>query len=296
MGDYLRDAITLGGVYVLFSLGLTLSWGVLNILNLAHGNVLVAAALSAYLLTTQVALPMALLLPACMLVGALLGLGLELLVFRPIRARAADEESTQLAVLIGSVAAGALLYAIAERITDGRVRAVDPGTFTVTDYLVAGVRVSNLQLLIVGVSLVLSVLLALLVSRTRHGRALRAIAVDRVTCGLLGVPTARLAAVTMATAGALAGAGGLLLALHLGSVEASMTESLLLKAFAVIIIGGVGSVGGAILGAYLLAGAEVFSVAYLGSGVRDAVVFLVILGLLLLRPQGLFARTAWQRS
>ena len=75
-----------------------------------------------------------------------------------------------------------------------------------------------------------------------------------------------------------------------------MTESLLLKAFAVIIIGGVGSVPGAILGAYLLAVTEVVTVASLGSGVRDAVVFLVILGLLLLRPQGLFARTAWQRS
>lgn len=296
MTDYLRDAITLGGVYLLFGLGLTLSWGVLNVLNLAHGNVLVAAALSAYLLTTSSALPILVLLPACIVVGAVLGLALELLVFRPIRARARTEDSAALAILIGSIAAGAVLHAVNNGITGGLVRTIDPSTFPIETYPVLGTTVSNLQLLIVGLALGTGVALALFVTRTRQGRALRALAHDRRTCGLLGISADRLALTTMAIAGALAGAGGLLLALYIGSVEASMTDSLLLKAFAVIIIGGVGSVYGAIAGAFLIAAAEVSTVVLLGSGARDAVVFSVILVLLLLRPQGLFTRSAWQRA
>ncbi|WP_181781632.1 branched-chain amino acid ABC transporter permease [Pseudonocardia pini] len=295
MADYLRDALVLGGVYTVFALGLTLSWGVLNVLNLAHGNVLVAAALSGYLLSL-VGVPLPVLLVLCAVVGALLGALLEILVFRPIRARAGSAEGAGLAVLIGSIAAGAVLFAVAERITDGRVRAIDTGSFQVTAIPVAGTSVTAVQIAIVALSLVLSVGLAVLVRRTRTGRALRALAHDPRTCGLLGISANRLSVGTMAVAGGLAGVAGLLLAVHIGSVEASMTESLLLKAFAVIIVGGVGSVGGAVLGAYLIAATEVATVVFLGSGAREAVVFAIILVLLLLRPQGLFARSAWQRA
>lgn len=296
MADYLRDAIVLGGVYTLFALGLTLSWGVLNVLNLAHGNVLVAAALSAYLLADTAVLPVWMLLVVCIAVGGALGAFLEIVVFRPIRARARSDDSAGLTILIGSIASGAVLFAISDRITDGQVRTIDTGSFEVVAFPFLGTTVTNVQVLIVALSLVLSLALALFVSRSKQGRALRALAHDPHTCGLLGISARRLSIATMTTAGALAGAGGLLLAIHIGSVEASMTDSLLLKAFAVIIVGGVGSVYGAILGAYLIAAAEVATVAYLGSGVRDAVVFLIILALLLLRPQGLFARAAWQRA
>lgn len=296
MLDYLRDAVVLGGVYTIFALGLTLSWGVLNVLNLAHGSVLVASALAAYLLTVDAALPLWVLMPACVLVGALLGVALELLVFRPIHRRAHSEEDASLSILIGSVAAGAFLFAISNRITDGRVRSIDPRAFRIEEYSIAGTRVSNIQILIVAIALLATVALGLFVNRTRQGRALRALAFDPGACGLLGISASRLALTTMATAGALAGASGLLLALYIGSVEASMTGSLLLKAFAVIVVGGVGSVYGTLLGAYLIASAEVATVANLGSGLRDAVVFTVILVILLCRPQGLLARAAWQRA
>jgi branched-chain amino acid transport system permease protein len=295
VADYLRDAIVLGGVYTVFALGLTLSWGVLNVLNLAHGNVLVAAALVGYLLG-EAGLPIPVLLPLCILAGALLGAVLELAVFRPIRTRARSPEAAGLAILIGSIAAGSVLFAAAEEVTDGRVRTIGTGSFEVTTFPFLGTTVTTLQVLIVGLSLVLGLGLAVYVRRSRTGRALRALAHDPTTCGLLGISANRLGLATMAVAGGLAGAAGLLLALHIGSVEASMTESLLLKAFAVIVIGGVGSIGGAVLGAYLVAAAEVGTVAFLGSGAREAVVFAIILALLLLRPQGLFARTAWQRA
>ncbi|MFC4945756.1 branched-chain amino acid ABC transporter permease [Pseudonocardia sp. GCM10023141] len=295
MADYLRDAIVLGGVYTVFALGLTLSWGVLNVLNLAHGNVLVAAALTGYLLS-DAGMPFAALLPLCILAGAVLGALLEIAVFRPIRARARSTEAAGLAILIGSIAAGSVLFAAAEEITDGRVRTIGTGTFDIVSFPFLGTTVTTLQVLIVALSLVLGLGLAVFVRRSRTGHALRALAHDPATCGLLGISAGRLGVATMAVAGGLAGAAGLLLALHIGSVEASMTESLLLKAFAVIVLGGVGSIGGAVVGAYLIAGVEVGTVALLGSGAREAVVFAIILVLLLVRPQGLFARTTWQRA
>lgn len=296
MTDYLRDAVVLGGLYSLFALGLTLSWGVLNVLNLAHGSILVAAAVSAYLITDAVAVSIWILLPLCIVVGSILGLAVEGLVFRPIRSGARDDEHAGLSIMIGSLAVGALLFAITERITDGQVRAVDPGTLEIVTFSVGGTVISNIQILIVAVSAVASVALGLFVNRSRQGRALRALAFDRGTAELLGVSAGRLGLATMATAGALAGAAGLLLALYIGSVEANMTQSLLLKAFAVIIVGGVGSVYGAVLGAYLIALAEVATVHNFGSGLRDGVAFILILTLLLVRPQGLFAKTSWQRA
>lgn len=296
VADYVRDALVLGGLYSLFAMGLTLSWGVLNILNLAHGSILVAVAVFAYLITDGTAVSIWLLLPLCAVIGAIFALLCESLVFRPIRARSRDDEDAGLSIMIGSLAVGALLFAITERVTDGQVRAVDPDTLKYKDYNFAGTTVSNIQILIVVVALATGVALALFVNRTRQGRALRALAFDRQLAGLLGVSAERLALATMALSGALAGAAGLLVALYIGSVEANMTQSLLLKAFAVIVVGGVGSIYGTMVGAYVIAIAEVATVYYFGSGLRDAVAFVFILGLLLLRPQGLFAKTAWQRA
>lgn len=295
MDEYVRDAIVLGGVYTMFALGLTLSWGVMNVLNLAHGNVLVAAALGTYLLTRDADLTIWLFLPFCMLVSGAISVAIEVLVFQPIRRRAGSHESAELATLIGSIGAGALLLAISLKVTGGEVRSVSTTAFEVKSFDLLGVEVNNIQVLIVGLSLVLSVALALFVSRTRTGQAVRALAYDRYACGLLGISSTRLGIATMFVSGALAGAAGVLLALYLGSVDAHMSESLLLKAFAVIILGGVGSVYGAIAGAYVISTAEVFTVAYVDSSLRDGVAFAVILVLLLLRPQGLFARARWQR-
>ena len=133
-------------------------------------------------------------------------------------------------------------------------------------------------------------------TRTRHGRALRALAQDPYTCGLMGISQNALAAATMFVSGALAGVAGVLLAMQLNTVEARLGEPLLLKAFAVIILGGVGSVQGAIAAAFLLALAETVTDVYIGTSVRDAVAFGLIILLLLFRPQGLFSRVAWQRA
>lgn len=296
MSGYVLDAIVLGAIYSLFALGMTLSWGVLNVLNLAHGAIFMFGALIAYLITKDSGMSLLLALPISAIGAGLIAVALEMTAFRQIRRRVADESGAELAMLIASVGAGAVLIAAAQNITHNEIVAINESTFQVHQYSIVGLAITNVELLIVGTCLVLSVGLAAFITRSRHGRALRALAFDPYTCGLMGISADRLARITMFVSGALAGVAGVLLALQLSVVEAHMGEGLLLRAFAAIILGGIGSIGGAIAGAFVLAFAETFTVAYISPDLRDAVAFALILLLLLLRPQGLFSRVQWQRA
>jgi branched-chain amino acid transport system permease protein len=297
LAQQLVNAITLGSIYMLFAIGLSLSWGILNILNLAHGAILMFGALAAYLMArdlTEVSLVVV--LPAAMLVCGAVAVLLELVAFRPIRRRVADMHAAELAMLIASVGAASVIVAIAEDVTDNAVVSIGETVFKVQATTILGVRVTNIEIVVVVLAIGLSAVLAWFVSSTRHGRALRALAVDPYMSGLLGINPDRMAGLTMFVSGAIAGAAGVLLAIQLDAFDARMGEPLLLKAFAVIILGGVGSIAGAVAGAYLLALTETIMVAYIAGGLQDAVAFALIIVLLLFLPQGLFARKAWQRA
>jgi branched-chain amino acid transport system permease protein len=290
------NVVVIGSIYTLFALGLTLSWGVLNILNLAHGATFMFGGLLAYLVTRHSALSLWIVLPIAAVACGLIAVLLEVVAYRQIRRRVADLHASELATMIASIGAGAMLVAIAEKITSNQLVGVNPNTFKVHGTHLLGLRITNLEIVIIVTAALLSVALVLFVTRSRHGRALRALAQDPYTCGLLGISPDRLAAATMFVSGALAGVAGVLLAMQLNTVEAHLGEPLLLKAFAVIILGGVGSVTGAIASAFILALAETMTDVYVSTSVSDAVAFGLIILLLLFRPQGLFSRVAWQRA
>jgi branched-chain amino acid transport system permease protein len=283
------NVVVIGSIYTLFALGLTLSWGVLNILNLAHGATFMFGGLLAYLVTKDTALSLWIVLPISAIACGLIAVLLEIVAYRPIRNRVADLHAAELATMIASIGAGAVLVALAEVITENQLVGINTETFVVKRTEILGVGITNLEIVIIVMALLLSGLLVYFVTRTRHGRALRALAQDPYTCGLMGISQNTLAATTMFVSGAL-------LAMQLNTVEARLGDPLLLKAFAVIILGGVGSVQGAIAAAFLLALAETVTDVYIGTSVRDAVAFGLIILLLLFRPQGLFSRVAWQRA
>ncbi len=258
------NVVVIGSIYTLFALGLTLSWGVLNILNLAHGATFMFGGLLAYLVTKDTALSLWLVLPISAIACGLIAVVLELVAYRPIRNRVADLHAAELATMIASIGAAAVLVALAEVITENQLVGINPESFNVTRTEIFGVGITNLEIVIVVMALILSAVLVYFVTRTRHGRALRALAQDPYTCGLMGISQNALAAATMFVSGALAGVAGVLLAMQLNTVEARLGEPLLLKAFAVIILGGVGSVQGAIAAAFLLALAETFTDVYIG--------------------------------
>jgi branched-chain amino acid transport system permease protein len=199
-------------------------------------------------------------------------------------------------MLIASVGVAAIPVALAVELTGNQSVALAHPILTVRSYDVLGVRVTNIELLIIVGALAMSAALAWFVHASRHGRALRALAFDPEACGLFGISATRAAIMTMFVSGALAGAAGVMLSVQLNTVEAHMGDPLLMKAFAVIILGGVGSMGGTIAAAFLLAVVETGVVVYIGAGSKDLVAFALIMVLLLLRPEGLFSRTAWQRS
>ncbi|MBD8605492.1 branched-chain amino acid ABC transporter permease [Aeromicrobium sp. CFBP 8757] len=292
----LVNALTLGSIYTLFSLGLSLAWAGLGILNLAHGSIFMTGALTAWKLSqTAPQLPFVVVLLVAVVIGGALGLAMEFLVFRPVRKRATSEHQSALTMVIATVATAALLIAVAVQITGGQPRSVGRDLFTVSTYDLGSVRISNIQLIIIVTALVASAGVARFIQKSRHGRALRALAVDRDMAKMSGVSADFLSAGTVAVAGAAAGLAGLLLAVQVNAVEAHVGEPLLFKAFAILIIAGVGSIRATVIAAFALAVIETAVVAYWASDLRDVVVFAVIIAFLVVRPQGISSK-GWQRA
>jgi branched-chain amino acid transport system permease protein len=297
--EQLINAIVLGAIYCLFAMGLGLTWGTLNVLNLAHGAVFMFSAFTCYLITQRgdVHLPIAVVLIVAVVAGALLELCLDLLVFRQIKRRSRTQGEAEMSMLIGSIGASAILVTVAEQLT-----ADTPFTVTAVPvkasvyHLGSGVYVTNVEIVIAVVAPVLTAGFALWIQRSRIGRAMRALAYDAPTSGLMGISEGRMSALAMAISGATAGAAGVFLTVYLDSVTADSGSDLLLRAFAVVVLGGVGSMWGTLIGAFVLAGGETLVTATTSGIWTSAVSFGLIIAVLLVRPSGLFGKVKGVRA
>ena len=297
--EQLINAIVLGAIYCLFAMGLGLTWGTLNVLNLAHGAVFMFSAFTCYLITQRadVNLPIAVVLIVAVVAGALLELCLNLLVFRQIKRRSRTQGEAEMSMLIGSIGASAILVTVAEQLT-----ADTPFTVTAVPvkasvyHLGSGVYVTNVEIVIAVVAPVLTAGFALWIQRSRIGRAMRALAYDAPTSGLMGISEGRMSALAMAISGATAGVAGVFLTVYLDSVTADSGSDLLLRAFAVVVLGGVGSMWGTLIGAFVLAGGETLVTATTSGIWTSAVSFGLIIAVLLVRPSGLFGKVKGVRA
>lgn len=280
----LLNGIFLGSIYALFAIGFTLVFGVLDRLNLAHSAVFAGGAFVGIELVTRAGLSIWLTLPLVLVVGAVLGLVIERVAFRPLRHR----HDAHFAGLISSIALGAMFLALLQARYGPDTRRFPPEAFPRTSFEVAGATVSLLQLVIVAVSLGLMVGLAVLVSRSRLGRGMRTVAENPHAARILGINVERVTATTFAISSALGAVAGVLFALYVNSAQIAMGFNIELKGLAVIIVGGMGSLPGAMIGGLLVGLAEVFAVSYVGSSWRDVVAFGLLFAILLARPQGLF--------
>jgi branched-chain amino acid transport system permease protein len=216
--------------------------------------------------------------------GALLGLIIERLAFRPLKGR----NDAHFAGLISSIAVGGMFMALLLARYGPDTRRFPADAFPSTDFQLGGVRITLLQLVILGVSLGLMLGLAWLVNSTGLGRGMRAVAENPHAARVLGVNVDRVTATTFAISSALGAVAGVLLAFYVNSAQMTMGFNIELKGLAVIIVGGMGSLKGAMVGGIALGLAEVFAVQYVGSSWRDVVAFGMLFGILLVRPQGLF--------
>ena len=282
----LFNGLSLGSLYALFAIGFALVFGILDRLNLAHPAVFAAAAYVGIELVTSLSLSVWLMLPVVFVVGALLGLVIERVAFRPLK----DRPDAHFAGLISSIALAGVFIALVQ----GRwgpdtqrfpAEAMPEATFTVF-----GAQISVVQVAILVISVVLVVALGLLVARTRLGRGMRAIAENPTAARVLGVNVDRVTATTFAISSALGAVAGALFALNVNTAQLGMGSAIELKGLAVIIVGGMSSLPGALVGGLLLGVAEVFTVQYLGSSWRDLVAFALLFLILVVRPQGLFGK------
>ncbi|MGU3386341.1 branched-chain amino acid ABC transporter permease [Methylobacterium sp. D53M] len=280
--QHLVNALILGGTYALLGIGLTLIFGIMNVVNFTHGALYTVGAYVMYLAVAALGLNFFLALPVAILGGLLLGAAIELLLLRPFRG--SDIDTTML-VMIG---AGIVLQS-GTLWTFGGVAKAIPVPFPEAPLQVGPVSVSWLRLFVLGAALTLIALTYALINRTKLGLAMRAAFQDSDTAALMGVDVRWIYTATFALGSSLAAAAGALLG-PVYVVFPQMGGLAELKAFAIVILGGLGNVTGAAIGGFILALAEEFGAGYVSSGYRDAMGFLIIIAVLLCRPTGLFAK------
>ena len=292
IAQQLVNALTLGSVYALFALGFTLVFGVLEVINLSHGAVFMVGAYVALLLVTKANLGIWVALPLAMLLSGVLGLLIDQVVLKPLRARRAHH----LIPMIATIGAATLTTNAVQGIFGAETSRFPFGTIPEESFQVGAILVTELQMAIVIISFLLMVLLVAILQRTRLGKAVRAVAENPQTSYLLGINVEGIFRLVSFTAAALGGGAGVLIGLSFNAIYPFMGQTLLPKGVAVIILGGMGDVRGAMVGGLFLGVAEVMSVAYLSSDYRDAVAFGLLFLILLVRPSGLFGRVVERKA
>ena len=286
------NAISLGGVYALFALGFTLVFGVLGVVNLAHGALFMLGAYAALQAVLFFKLPLLPAILVAMLVTASAGWLLDKFIFAPLRARQAPHLAPMIATIGLAIALNSTIQGLF-----GAENLRFPADMLPADGLSLGaVQITWLEVEIVFLAFVLMAVLLWGLKKTQVGCALRGLAESVKAVALVGVDVEGLFRVTAVIASLLGGVAGVLIALYSNAVFPGMGQPMLHKGIAVVILGGMGDIRGALLGGFFLGFAEVFSVAYIGSNMRDAVAFGLLFAILLLRPQGLFGHAAQRRA
>ena len=288
----LVNALSLGSVYALFALGFTLIFGVLGVINLSHGAVFMLGAYAALQAVLKLHLPLWAALIVALLFSGVIGMLIDVMVLRPLRRRNAPH----LIPMIATIGIGIFFNSAVQGLFSADNQRFPSDLLPDQQMHFWGVQVSVLEIAIIVLSFVLMGALFFVMNRTQIGRALRAIAESPKAAALLGVNVEGLFLLTSFTAAALGGVAGVLIALYSNAVFPLMGQPILHKGIAVIILGGMGDIRGALVGAMFLGFAEVLSVAYIGSTMRDAVGFGLLFLVLLLRPQGLFGKVLERKA
>ena len=277
----------MGAVYALFAVGYTLVFGVLDILNLAHAAIYMAAAFLTLALVGH-GWPLWLAFIAGIAAGGVMGVLLDRIAFAPLRKRRAGP----LAPLISSIAMAIIIQSIAQGAFGIDEQRFPDSVLAVQNFHFGGVIFTLLDVGTLGTAIALMLILSYVLRATALGRGIRAVAEDRVAAALLGIDIERTIAYTFFIASALGAAAGILAGLQFNSLSVDMGGRIELKGLAVIILGGMGSVTGAVIGGFLLGAVETLSVAYISSSFRDAIAFGVMFLILVLKPTGIFGRKA----
>ena len=285
----LVNGISLGSIYALIALGYTMVYGVLRLINFAHGDVYMLGAYTGYYLSRKLKgdepslIGALLVMLGAMLVCAIVGVIIERFAYRPVR------RAARLTLLITAIGVS-LFIENGAQLVFGPDPKFFPSLAPRADFIVGGVRLTSEQLTVIAVSVVIMLLLRIFILKTRTGKAMRAVSFNLDAAKLMGISTDRIIAITFALGSALAAAAGVLIGMQIPKIDPLMGIIYGLKAFVAAVLGGIGNVPGAVLGGLLIGTSEVMVVGYLSSTYRDAIAFGILILVLLLRPQGILGR------
>jgi branched-chain amino acid transport system permease protein len=306
------NGVTLGSLYALIAIGYSMVYGILKLLNFAHGDVYMIGAFIGYGVLTSLGGPLSpdlalaplilLMFLAAMLGGGALGVAIERFAYRPLR------DAPRIAPLITALGVSFFLQNSALLLFGAQFRtynnflfasdnpdAFEPGPLIEPAFTISGVNVQNVQVFVVVTTATLMLLLTLLVARTRIGKAMRATSFDREAAAMMGIDVDRVIASTFFIGSLLAGAAGVMFGLLFSQIFHFMGFLAGLKGFTAAVVGGIGSIPGAMLGGLLVGLTESYAGGYLGGQWSDLTVFGILIVVLLVRPSGLLGTRAIQK-
>jgi len=313
----LVNGLTLGGVYALIAVGYTMVYGIIELINFAHGEIYMLGAFLAFSFVTMFNVPFPLAILLSISCCALFGVILEFIAYRPLR------KAPRLAALITAIGASLFLQNIALMIWGGRLKTYPKGTipeifksalFYINDLKIAfcqyylqfngisitgdvritllrgDVSVSLLQYNILIITIFLMFCLHILITQTKIGTAMRACAQDKTTASLMGINVNRVISFTFAVGSGLGAVAGIIVGVYYNAIFPMMGYTAGVKAFAAAVLGGIGNIPGAMFGGFVLGIAESYGAGYLSSGYRDGIAYAIMILVIIFRPSGLLGR------
>ncbi|NLJ40847.1 MAG: branched-chain amino acid ABC transporter permease [Clostridiales bacterium] len=284
------NSITLGSIYALIALGYTMVYGIIRLINFAHSDIYMLGAYIGYFCMTFLGLGFLPSLGIAMVLCTLLGVLIERIAYRPLR------NAARISVLITAIGVSLFLEYGTMFFVRANVRTYPEMTGLMAQKVRLGsIVISMQQIILVGITIILMAFLQFVVKKTRLGKAMRAVSMDREAAQLMGIDVNSTVSFTFALGSALAGAAGVLVGIYYNTINPLMGVVPGLKAFIAAVFGGIGIIPGAMIGGYFIGAVEVLVAGYGNSMYRDAVVFAILILILIIKPSGLLGKNTGEK-
>lgn len=281
--NQLINGLQIGSIYALIALGYTMVYGIVKLINFAHGDIIMVGAYAALLTLTGLGLPFPLAVVASMAVCVVVGVLIERVAYKPLRS------SPRISSLITAIGVSIFLQNLAQKVFSATPKPF-PAVLPIASIQLGDLSISLTTILTIAVSVALMILLQFVVKSTRTGKAMRAVSEDMGAAQLMGINVNTTVSVTFAIGCALAAIGAVLYCIAYPRVQPTMGSLPGLKAFIAAVLGGIGILPGAMLGGMIMGVAESLTKSYISSSLADAVVYGILIVVLLVKPAGLLGK------
>lgn len=285
----LVNGLSLGAIYALIALGYTMVYGIIMLINFAHGDIMMVGAYVGFFSITVLGSNVLVAMLFAMIACAILGVVIEKVAYKPLR------NSTRIAALITAIGMSLLLEYLTIFLLTPQQRVFPRDVFPMHNYHLGGLVLSNKDIFVILSAIVLMIILQFIIRRTKTGKAMRAVSLDQEAAVLMGVNVDKTISITFAIGSALAAAAGVMIGIYYGTINPLMGIIPGLKAFVAAVLGGIGIIPGAMVGGFVMGILETMVSGYGNSMYRDAVAFGVLILILLIKPTGLFGKNTGEK-